>query len=251
MSFHDPFSPGHEGEYSAPRGRMIGEPTHSSPIWMLTVADLFSLILAFFVLLYSMSDVRQGEWQEMKDSLRESMPQVDDQSAYHSPRKMLTIEQVNLSQARNLDYLSRVINDRFADLSKDKNIQITRQADRIIVSLRDQDMFAANDATLLPAASPALLKISEFLANLNNAISVEAYASDEAKSAKFPSDWELSLARANAVREVLRRAGYPYPIDAYGMGQPVMEGVSGNGFQPSQAAGRRIDIVVRENVAKF
>ena len=78
------------------------------PIWMLSLADLISLLLTFFVMLFAMSSVKVDRWDEVVDSLSQSIrPAPVDPT--DEPTSQMNIPRVYRKPAMNLDYLSSVI----------------------------------------------------------------------------------------------------------------------------------------------
>lgn len=237
---YDPFSHGHE---DIPKDQHV-----STPLWMLTIADLFSLILTFFVLLYSMSAVPPQKWDKISGSLQETMPQAEKpQLPVFTNRKLLAVEQADLEAARNLDYLWRLMNERFPTLANIDGIDLQRQSGRIVITLPSATLFEGNSLNLREDSIVKLRRIGEFLSHLENAVSVECYSNIPNQSIGiYPSNWEFSLARAQVIASKLRETGYPYSIDSYGMGNSRVSQTT----SPSSVTDR-INIVVRENVAKF
>lgn len=217
----------------------------STPQWMLTIADLFSLILTFFVLLYSMSSMQQARWEVISDSLQEASSNVDDTATTYTPtRKMLTVEQITLGHARNLDYLWSVMDGRFKELASLEGVTIIRDRDSITISLAGADLFVDKGTTANPKSAAALESITQFLNTIENAVVVEGYSHLATLSGTgYPSNWELSLARAGVVAERLRAAGYRNGIEVYGKGTTTKKNM--------KHSDGHIDIVVRENLANF
>ena len=243
LNRYDPFYTGSEVDgFIDEKARRKPDDT---PQWMLTIADLFSLILTFFVLLYSMSSLQQARWEIISDSLQEASSNVNEPSTSYTPtRKMLTVEQITVGHARNLDYLWSVMDGRFKELASLEGVSIIRERDSITISLASRDLFSGSGTATTPKSAAALESITQFLNTIDNAVIVEGYSRLPAMAGTgYPSNWELSLARAGIVAEKLRNAGYRNGIEVYGKGEAMKK----NRNQTSD----HIDIVVRENLANF
>ena len=84
------------------------------PVWMLSLADLISLLLTFFVMLFAMSKVKIDRWDEVVDSLSQSI-KPSPREENDEPMASLNIPRVYRKPAMNLDYLSAVIDDAIDD----------------------------------------------------------------------------------------------------------------------------------------
>lgn len=243
LNRYDPFSMGAEDdEFMEER---TTRPNEGTPQWMLTIADLFSLILTFFVLLYSMSSMQSARWDVISDSLQESAGKTTETSTTYTPtRKMLTVEQITVGHARNLDYLWSVMNGRFKELASLEGVTVIRDRDSITISLSSGDLFRDGGTASNPKSAAALDSITQFLNTIENAVVVEGYSRrPNMAGTGYPSNWELSLARAGVVAERLRAAGYRNGIEVYGKGETIKKAVN--------QTGDHVDIVVRENLANF
>lgn len=230
MKFYDPFAPGHD--LNAPPEEVVP----GIPQWTLTVADLFSLILTFFVMLYSMTGIRHEKWEQISDSLRSSMTQVNDQTAAYDMPATLSVEQTSQPQARNLDYIATIAEKRLEKLKGMEGVIIEREAGRLVLSIDPRTLIERNK-NALSTGKAALTELGAFLNNINNAVAIESYApSAEA--------WEGTLATASLVAQLLKSTGYSRPIDIYALGA----GATADGGAKNRG---RVNIVIRENVAKF
>lgn len=245
MSFYDP--------YSGDDGLSAARPEKPSTAWMMTVADLFSLMLTFFVLLYSMSSIKEEEWDAISSSLMQRLNPVNpDIIPYTLPEKS-SIEHFELVPARDLQYLYRVIESRSDNEALLKELNIKRSAERLTISLSSDTMFPPGSAALREEAHPAIVQLAELLSNIGNAITIEGHTDPEPiHNKEFPSNWELSMARAVTVATLLHEAGYPYEVTIYGLGSSRFstEGLSPREAEAQKAKARRVDIIVNEATAE-
>ena len=106
-------------------------------------------------------------------------------------------------------------------------------------------MFAAESAAFNQNASAALFDLGGVLRHIDNQIGVNGY-SEEANVGEtiYKSDWELSLARAVAVANELKRAGYSDQIVTFGFGNSHSSKLSGLAEDHGRLLSRRVDIVI-------
>jgi chemotaxis protein MotB len=200
------------------RGDGGGEPI-SNERWLLTYADMITLLLALFIVLFAISAVNVSKFHTLKEALSEAFSSkildggesVMDGGAQTGQAPALTEagalagHQAAAAQAAEenqflhlkaqLDAYAK--SHGFAD-----SIETTITARGLIIRLlTDRVLFDSGSATLKPEATPLLGEISN-LVNLDRShpISVEGNTDDvPIATSQYPSNWELSVARATGV----------------------------------------------------
>ncbi len=179
--------------------------------WLITFADLLSLMLAFFLLMFSMSQVKFDAWRAIVDSLSERL-----NPSHHWTDPARTTRQnmprTFVERAVNLDYLFSLLREDMAAAELDESVLIERRIDRIILSAPGQYLFAADDS-LTDAGDRVLAAMADRLRLTGNAISVigHAGAGDRGREA-----WARSIRRAEAVAAALGRLGVKQPVNVLG-----------------------------------
>ncbi|MDJ0741219.1 MAG: flagellar motor protein MotD [Gammaproteobacteria bacterium] len=132
-------------------------------------------------------------------------------------------------------------------------VKITEGDGRVEIEMKSKMLFGSGDARLSPAALRALRELAESLKRIPSHLQIEGHTDDvPISTAAFPSNWELSAARAASVVHYLARTGIePWRMAAVGLGEhrPIAE----NSDEQGRAANRRVTVVVltggREPVA--
>ena len=212
--------------------------------WMLIFTDMVALLLSFFVMLFSMSAVPVNEWETTIDILEEALNLTDDEEK--DPTEDYNISSVMLERAKtNVRYLLPIIEPKIlADPTLSKT-PITLLDDRIVLSLTGNLLFKPGGAKLQDMAQKTLFSLGGILRNIKNTIGVYGYSEEETLDKKlYSSNWELSLARAVAVSNELKRAGYMDEILSFGFGS--VRSFKLRDFPASQreSLSRRVDIVI-------
>ncbi|MCW8915300.1 MAG: OmpA family protein [Magnetovibrio sp.] len=213
--------------------------------WMVTFADLVSLMLTFFVMLFSMSSLQMDEWDAMTDTLTQTL----------NPGKLKTVAaqtaEFNIGtifrrQATDLDYLSGVLTRGIKEDELLKNSKIMQLDDRLIVALPGDLLFSPGRAEMPDEARSALFVLGSLLRNVGNQIGVNGHTDplQPGESSGFASNWELSLARASAVANALRESGYTDDILAYGYAESRYHQLPKMDEVERAKLGRRVDVVV-------
>lgn len=123
------------------------------------------------------------------------------------------------------------------------NLQITHRG--LVISLKDAAFFASGSATVRPDSIPLLDNIAQAIGKYSNSIRIEGYTDNvPIKTAQFPSNWELSTARAtNIVHFLIKTHGIPPDrLSAVGFGE--YHPIASNSTEAGRQKNRRVDIVV-------
>ncbi len=220
------------------------QPADSRSIWLITFTDLVALMLTFFVMLFSMSNVKIDRWKEMIDALSQTLNPAKTTTS-SIPSSEYNISSIFRRRAINLDYLLAVFEDK---VKKDELLSkgdILLLEDRLVITVPGDLLFPPNSAVLTTDARRALFVLGGLLQNIENQIGVNSYADEENfDSQEFPSNWELSLARSIAVGNSFRRAGYAEEILNFGYGNSRTSFLKNAKEESRGKLSRRIDIVI-------
>jgi len=157
--------------------------------WIFTYGDMVTLLLVFFILLLTFC---KPDTEKLK-SVADSFKPVPPGTPFFLTGQPSVLEQL-AQQAETVE----VPEELFVSLD-----------DRgVVVSFKDSALFGPASADLLPKAVDSLSRFVKFLYALPNDIVVEGHTDDQPiRSSRFPSNWELSSARASAVARFLQREG--------------------------------------------
>lgn len=212
--------------------------------WLVTFTDLVSLMLTFFVMLFAMSNVKIDDWQSMVDTLSRTLNPVETRKI-DVPTVPFNIATLFRRQAINLDYLAAVLEDTVKGDPVLAGSRIVRLDDRMIIALPGDVLFEPAAARLNARARDALFTLGGVLSNVGNQIGVHGHTDPAPPPGRdYASNWELSMARAAAVANALRLAGYADDIIAYGFGDSRFGQLPAAPEAERRAMARRVDIVV-------
>ena len=219
-----------------------------SKAWLVIFTDMVSLVLAFFVLLFSMSSVKVDEWKNMIDALSQSLNPTRIE-VVATPTARHNIASIFLKRAINLDYLTSVLEETVSADAALAETKIVRMEDFMIVMLPGDLLFAPGRAVLSDKARQALFSLGGVLRNVDNEVMVNGY-SDPVRpaSGEHDTNWDLSLSRAAAVANALRRAGYTEEIVASGYADTRYAELPDLPEAERRSLGRRVDILIMPTV---
>lgn len=233
-------------EFSAPKFK---KPSNA---WMLTFADLLSLILTFFVLLYSMSVIQHRPWEELVMTLNQQLNPTRQEPEEPTYDADFTISGENKPIAMDLDYLHAILDEKKQRSEAMQSMLIVRLEDRLMISLISDSLFPPGSANLYADAAPLMLILGETVQQINNAIEIYGHTDPSPIDTNaFPSNWELSLSRAGTIANELYRAGYRYPIRVYGQADSRYAALPSHLSERQRfTLARRVDVVIRGYAAE-
>lgn len=210
--------------------------------WLLTYADLITLLLAFFIVMYSMSRIDNKKFGEVSDALNTILQggtsvlrfEKESQATGHGLLKL-----------GNLRLIQQKIEDKFRTLGKNEVLETEITERGLVVHILESTLFDQGSAELKPKAMAVLDLIAEQLTGRPNHIRVEGHTDDSPiRTSIYPSNWELSSARATTVvRYYSENNGIPaHRISALGYGQ--FRPVAPNNSIENRARNRRVDVVI-------
>lgn len=226
--------------------------------WLVSYADFITLLFAFFVVMYSISSLNEGKYKVLSDSLVGVFSQVDraikpipigdDRPQAGQP----DISPIDDSSSReSVDPLQSIMQSMqaaFSELIDSKQITIRGNELWIEIELNSSLLFPSGDALPNDHAFELVEKVAGILAPFDNPIHVEGFTDDlPIKTNKYPTNWELSAARAGSVVRMLAADGVaPSRLAAVGYGefQPIADNATAEG----RARNRRVILVISRNL---
>lgn len=216
--------------------------------WLVTFTDLICLLLTFFVMLYAMAEPDPGRYAAFVQSLPGTAAPRADGAAV--PQAAFNTDALDREKAIDLGYLGRVFESQMSGSAELADVRMTRREDSIVLALPSDLLFAAGSADLSPAGKRAMFVLGGVAANLGNAVDVVGHADPTPPVSRWPSNWELSLARAQAVADALVRAGYQRDITVRGQGDAhFAETAPWLPQADRMELARRVDLIVRDHGA--
>ena len=187
------------------RGGEIEADNHDR--WLVSYADFITLLFAFFVVMYAISQINEGKYRLLSDGLLQAFkpessqqrPPTDDARVPRSPAQ---------SPETRMDDIARDLVNALGDLIKGGQVRVTESGLGIAVEINASMLFDSAQADLAEPALPTLVALARVLAPLPNDIQVEGHTDNTPISTlQFPSNWELSAARASSVVRLFNANG--------------------------------------------
>lgn len=215
------------------------------PGWMVTFADLLSLLLTFFVLLFSMNTVQFENWKAvvatMTEQFNEDRPKLE-----LTPSETKDVLTPSNAAGLNLNYLRVLMQRAIESHASFEGVTVRRDGGKVLISIPADLLFGRKDTELVTGAMRPLQQLAGTLAQIKNKVRVEGHTdSVPVSSGKYRSNWDLSMARARIIAGILTDFGYRQDIAILGYADTSSKTYSDEG-NPSQqlAKAERVDIVI-------
>ncbi|AEJ40565.1 OmpA/MotB domain-containing protein [Sulfobacillus acidophilus TPY] len=220
--------------------------------WLITYADLITLLLAFFIVLYAMNRTEQIKFTLVAQALAQQFNSNSIVGQSPGPSIITgmsgTYALSAKQQQQELETLSQLesrLQSAINQAGLANQVAVTSNPRGVEVSLSASYLFAPGSATLSPAAVGLIQRLGGVLKSVPNDIEVAGYTdSTPIRTAEFPSNWQLSAMRAANVVYVLSRVPgiQPARLSLAGFGR--YHPVATNATPAGRAQNRRVNIVV-------
>lgn len=223
--------------------------------WLVSYADFITLLFAFFVVMYSISSVNEGKYKVLSDTL---------EGAFNQPERAIDPIQIGQEKPRGigiqddlgtqtgqqdggsdaLQDITQAMQAAFGELIQSGDLEVRGNELWVEIELSSGLLFPSGDALPLDAAFGLVDRIAEILAPYDNPVHVEGFTDNvPMRSGNYPTNWELSAARAASVVRMLGNGGVnPDRLAAVGYGEfrPVADNTTAAG----RKANRRVVLLV-------
>ena len=199
--------------------------------WVVSYADFVTMLLALFMVMYAVLRIDNQKLTEFQNKM---------QQTFTTGQSNVTKYQVN-QQSTNVE---KLLQD---NLSQSKSVKLIKSDKGLIIRVNNKVIFDEGSAIIKPEAEKTLNEIVKVLTKIDNPVIIEGHTdSTPIKNVKFPSNWELSTARATNIISYIMNQGLisPKRLSAVGYGEYMP--FANNTTISGRMLNRRVDIIVLE-----
>lgn len=229
--------------------------------WLLTYSDMITLLLALFILLYSMSKVDEKKYQEFAAAAQKAFGVTSGSDIISKGQGPGVIENnfpttqntydanqsiIKQNGEKQIDQKLREKIQKYIDDNKltDK-ITVSQESRGVVIRIRSSYLFKSGRAEISPEVRKSIDKIGSELKNLNNYIRIEGHTDNvPIHNGQFADNWELGYARADNVRKILMQdlkfQAWRISPSSHADSRPVVSNTS----DYNKSLNRRVEIVV-------
>jgi chemotaxis protein MotB len=237
-----------------PRRKRYQEDVENHERWLISYADFITLLFAFFVVMYAISVVNVGKYTVLSDAL---VGAFNGRGAVPRASAAIDAEQLPLSNIlahkraeaakrdrERLQQLARRLNTALAPMVNAGKVRVTQNNRGVTVEINASVLFDEGDADLTDNARGALQAVADLLRDDPHAIEVEGHTdTTPIAGGRYPSNWELSAARASTVVRLFAASGIVDKRLA-AVGRAANVPLAANDTPEGRARNRRVAVTV-------
>lgn len=237
-----------------PRRRENKQEGGGSPAWMTTFSDLMTLLLTFFILLYSFSTLDAIKFKNVASALQsvllgEAKPTIfpNDVPPGNTPiNDPLPVQQTQIEELNSeLVELFTLVNEYVEREGLQAEISVRTDRRGVIIDIKEKVLFDSGKAVLKEDSLEVLDKVVVLFEQFDNELIIEGHTDNvPINTAQFPTNWELSVIRAiNVLRYFTEHKEVdPSRISSAGYGE--YKPISTNDHAAGRALNRRVNILI-------
>lgn len=246
--------------------------------WLVSYADFVTLLFAFFVVMYAISTINEGKYRVLTDSIVDAFhgpPRAIDPITLDQPTYMLPMHDMSilpkteetgpgvsysqndrketpaplekLQELASRNVMAQVVSEVEGSLNtliNDGDVTVTNNELWVEIDIKSKVLFDSGNAVLQTKAEGVLKELAGVLNKFPHSIQVEGFTDNvPISNSVFPSNWELSAARAANVVHLFSKSGIdPERMAAIGFGE--YRPIAGNETPEGRAKNRRVAIVI-------
>lgn len=227
--------------------------------WLVSYADFITLMFAFFVVMYSLSSLNEGKYRVLSESLMVAFQNpsalIKQKPEVAAGQKVIMQPQTAIIRKPMADPRTRQQEQKMKGIAKDVmkvmdplvkegQVKITQSERGVAIEINASVLFSSGDAKLASESIKVLTAVGQVLTQVDNPVQIEGYTDDvPIKSPVFPSNWELSAARASSVVRLFEENGVdPERMVAVGYGEN--HPVDSNDTAEGRSRNRRVTVMI-------
>jgi chemotaxis protein MotB len=224
--------------------------------WIVTYADLVTLLFAFFVLLYAFSSVNEETFRKIALSLSSALngsgtngvvENVDGAANSIVEFPMTSIAEKRDREKYKITQEFEAIKEEFG---LDDEITITTDGLNVRVDINSTTIFPGNSAVIRPEFEEVLVRISEVLIRLDREVEIEGHTARSFLIDEYPTYFHLASARGLSVALFMMDNGVEeelLTIKAFGANEPVAP----NDTEENLSKNRRVSVLIKYRIGGF
>jgi len=207
--------------------------------WLLTYADLITLLMIFFVVMYALSQLDAQKFKSLSNSLRIAFGGGRNLIGDYEGTGMVPLP---VQSPEDLAVAKQDTDDYVAQEGLQSEINTVVDDRGLVITLQERLLFQPGSTEVNPSARPTLLVLAKLLNSLPNYIRVEGYT-DNVPAGRGRTNWQLSTLRAANIAESLVAQGVD-PRRIAAIGYADNRPLASNETIAGRAKNRRVEIVL-------
>lgn len=226
--------------------------------WLGTFADTMTLLLTFFVLLYSMSTVNEQKFKQLSNSFQlmfngSSSQNVLDFNTSSGEVPIVGQPEMTEGEKNSSQHMQDNVYEQVMEIVMENNLKsdvnVYEDEQGINIQMKETVLFNSGKANLLPESKEILSKINTIISNINNKIIIEGHTDNvPINSDIYPTNWHLSSARSISVMQYfINEKGNKNPERFMAVSCGEYSPIVPNDSDEHRAQNRRVNIIIVTN----
>ncbi|PCM44139.1 flagellar motor protein MotB [Marinobacter sp. ANT_B65] len=248
-------------------------PKNQTPAWIVTFADLATLLLTFFILLLSFAEMDIEKYKAMANSMSVAFGSANvlDDDIGGSPITLVESDTVSLPEPTEtqspdpefiderapesaatvisggvLDLASRMIGELESEVASGA-LSVNYDKNKVVIRFSEEATFRSGEAAIKPEMIPIIERVVGVLAGCTGDVLVSGYTDDRPiSSSRYRSNWDLSAARAVSVVHELVMSQQVPADRVVAAGRAETNPLAPNDTAENRALNRRVEIAIRD-----
>lgn len=233
-----------------------GEGGENSERWLVSYADFITLLMVMFVVFYSMGQTDVAKYKALAEQMREAFTvgggpiqvinaniNASAGTAEDGESKPIVVPGIPESPPKS-EEVAGILTQMLSQTGLGSEVSVQTNVEGVLISLSEKLVFKSGTVELSAEAQSVLQTISGMVVPISNQIRLVGHTDDRAPTdPRYPTNWELSFARAKYVADILINAGVePKRIIVSGRGE--YDPVFPNDSEDHRSLNGRVDIII-------
>lgn len=246
------------------------EESRGIPPWIITFADMVTLLMVFFILLFAIGTVEKEKWRDVKESLREALgaDAIEEMGTRQGLDVVKQVQiQVDEKTVHAVDEVGAMVNREMEDIISEveefvfKNklsgeVRVSSDPRGAVITISDVVLFPPGSAEMTSQGRKTLRQVFDVLKQFHYNVKIEGHTDNTPiHTLRYPSNWELSAFRASEVAHMMIDDGFPperLSVEGFAEFRPKVPNTSAE----NRAINRRIEVVyqrgsIRQRMVKI
>lgn len=229
--------------------KKIHHEEHVDETWLIPYADMLTLLLALFIVMFAMSQVDKEKFKKVSEQFNVIFSGgsgvVSEAGSVSVPLEESAASGGAALEENKMQDIKEILEQEIEGKGYSDKVKVELNEGGLEISIQDVVLFKSGDANVLNSVSPLLLQISKMLNSLDNDIRIVGHTDNiPINNERFHSNWELSSMRAINVMNFMVNPGGMNPgklsIQAYAEQMPKFD----NSTEEGRAKNRRVEIFI-------
>jgi len=191
-----------------------------APAWVVTFADLVTLLMVFFILLFAMGSIEDEKWRLVKQSLKsalgtEDIPEAGTRqgleviTAALNEESLQAVDEIGAMVAKEIEEIASEVEEFVYKNKLAGQVQVSSDERGAVITVSDIVLFSPGTARMNKKGVQVIQEVFELLNQFNYKVKIEGHTDDTPiRTDRFPSNWELSASRAAEVARMFVESGF-------------------------------------------